>query len=82
MYAMVLQAAHKLLAKVNDIANSFLGNPSVTSVIKCKLDSTPVQTLIIDYTNYSKRKKTNSVLKAVHAILLSLPLVTKLGETF
>lgn len=54
----------------------------MTSVIKCKLDSTPMQTLIIDYTNYSKRKKTNSVLKAVHAILLSLPLVTKLGETF
>lgn len=54
----------------------------MTSVIKCKLDSTPMQMLIIDYTNYSKRKKRNSVLKAVCAILLSLPLVTKLCETF
>lgn len=54
----------------------------MTSLIKCKLDSTPMQILLIDYMSYSKRKKTNSPLKAICAILFSLPLVTKLGETF
>jgi len=54
----------------------------VTSLSKFKLHSTPMQILLIDYTNNSKGKKTDSLLKAICAILLSLPLVSKLGEIF
>lgn len=73
------QHTNHLLRSMTLLISSYLGNPSVTSVIKSKLDSPPMQTLMIDC---SKRKKTDSPLKVICAVLLSLPLVAKLDETF